>query len=961
MNTVPLILYRNGSGAQNKAKMDWPGQKGQEPLVSNVNLASAVTALLGVPAPAHSTGTGRLMPIVSQFLPGLDDDTSNSAAHLGNLLSRDLYTQQAMFGRAIGQEVGQQFPLHGDDLKQFPLHQQFPIHEDDALKQCLDEMSSHASCATLTAKAYICDQPGALPGCAGGVIEANDAFLALRAADMRHIMFRNLGTAFVLVVLLLWSVVDILELKTPCDPRLLLPKSCCSMGGEHWTKYRTFDETDHKMKEERRKMKVEERWIKNSNDRWIISDSGIKWNPDHTDRNGKPFEDGWRERAKRRWKIVKRDMRIGPPEGPLGLKYVKCVEMNRNAAAMSFLCVLAFYAINVAIFCISSWLRGFGGLPDSSMIHNIGGPVYIYAVMAFVPAAVTQFLIGELVTHHTRTGSWIIRKIEAKTVEKHACVIKAHGHVKKLENSGLDAVKCTAKFTASLAQHLMGHESTESWHDKDGIVLLLLCKYYLCMWTAISIAILWMCQAPNSVLLPFIMGQRWVNPTLWVLRFRVVTLQFMTLPLILGGWRGIHAFPKQKYYEPASRTLDGLYELAAHKQSRWRERVLGTPQLGESIFDAAEHDDAMVSSDDCFTNFIRTFVIGGTVGPTGEVLLTLSREGNELKVTVLETRKLRRMDMRGNNDVYVSVQVDHGDVQRTKTIDEGGVECKWNGKEGELLTFKHEGQIRNIVVKVFDEDLGHGQVGDDMIGACTLKVHSMGVHSLEQHEPASRFWKWPRDNGRGISLIRWTALVTEEQHDMPDKIQNPLEASPALAPPSQGGFWTGKVHSSHMVTLSSVLESGAEAIDAIHVAKDNTLSGSLHDIFLGQSFSTPQGNELNAQQKRTALHLAMRRPMHRPASAGHAAFRKREQMQAFTAFAFGAADPDFSDVESTRLLEQYQNPSHEVEFGIEGDGEAAARRRFQAKKEIHDAGVRLGGSAGLGSAGRSQDGESPRE
>ena len=90
MNTVPLILYRNGSGAQNKAKMDWPGQKGQEPLVSNVNLASAVTALLGVPAPAHSTGTGRLMPIVSQFLPGLDDDTSNSAAHLGNLLSRDL-------------------------------------------------------------------------------------------------------------------------------------------------------------------------------------------------------------------------------------------------------------------------------------------------------------------------------------------------------------------------------------------------------------------------------------------------------------------------------------------------------------------------------------------------------------------------------------------------------------------------------------------------------------------------------------------------------------------------------------------------------------------------------------------------------------------------------------------------------------------------------------------------------
>lgn len=151
-------------------------------------------------------------------------------------------------------------------------------------------------------------------------------------------------------------------------------------------------------------------------------------------------------------------------------------------------------------------------------------------------------------------------------------------------------------------------------------MLLVLCQYYLTMWTVISIAILWMCQAPNSVLLPFLMGQRRVSPALWVLRFRVVTLQFMTLPLMFGGWRDLVTFPKKKHYEPASRTLGGLYELLVHKIARWRERVLGTPNLGESsALDEKwmkEYDIAIEAGDGCFTNFVRAYVTGNTVGPT---------------------------------------------------------------------------------------------------------------------------------------------------------------------------------------------------------------------------------------------------------------------------------------------------------------------------------------------------------
>ena len=90
------------------------------------------------------------------------------------------------------------------------------------------------------------------------------------------------------------------------------------------------------------------------------------------------------------------------------------------------------------------------------------------------------------------------------------------------------------------------------------------------------------------------------------------------------------------------------------------------------------------------------------------------------------------------------------------------------------------------------------------------------------------------------------------EYNMPDIIQNPLDASPALAPPSEGGYWTGNAHPSHMVSLASVLKSGADVIDEIHFAQDNTLSGSLHDIFLGHQLSTGSNGDIG--QKIPSAH-----------------------------------------------------------------------------------------------------------
>ena len=78
---------------------------------------------------------------------------------------------------------------------------------------------------------------------------------------------------------------------------------------------------------------------------------------------------------------------------------------------------------------IVSRVRGFGWFPVSSMIHNIGAPVYIYAAFAYVPAVVTQFGISEVAIHLTKSAS---DKIEKRSVEGHGGVMKAQEHEKTL-------------------------------------------------------------------------------------------------------------------------------------------------------------------------------------------------------------------------------------------------------------------------------------------------------------------------------------------------------------------------------------------------------------------------------------------------------------------------------------------------------------------------------------------------
>lgn len=76
-------------------------------------------------------------------------------------------------------------------------------------------------------------------------------------------------------------------------------------------------------------------------------------------------------------------------------------------------------------------------------------------------------------------------------------------------------------------------------------------------------------------------------------------------------------------------------------------------------------------------------------------------------------------------------------------------------------------------------------------------------------------------------------------------------------------------------------------------------------------------NTLSAQQKRTELHLAIQRPRHPNASVGEAAWRKKEQKNAFVAFVNDHSKDDLLEETHGLLADTWQNPAFESDETFE--------------------------------------------
>jgi Ca2+-dependent lipid-binding protein len=86
-------------------------------------------------------------------------------------------------------------------------------------------------------------------------------------------------------------------------------------------------------------------------------------------------------------------------------------------------------------------------------------------------------------------------------------------------------------------------------------------------------------------------------------------------------------------------------------------------------------------------------------------------------VLVREARQLKKMDLIGKNDAFVTVTIDELS-ERTSTVVDGGSAPVWNQGTGELLSlYPKISGLPLIRVQAFDADYGSA---DDEIGSCTL-------------------------------------------------------------------------------------------------------------------------------------------------------------------------------------------------------------------------------------------------
>lgn len=138
------------------------------------------------------------------------------------------------------------------------------------------------------------------------------------------------------------------------------------------------------------------------------------------------------------------------------------------------------------------------------------------------------------------------------------------------------------RLAEKLSQFSGGKKPNQAVTEQNEMVMVVLTSYYVATWIVLVLAVLLVLQSPHSLIFPSLATNRWVTTWSWVLRFRVVTVQCMSLPLVIGCWLDLKLFPTAEDYQLSSRPyrLDGLYRLATLKAERslrmaiwWSKRV----------------------------------------------------------------------------------------------------------------------------------------------------------------------------------------------------------------------------------------------------------------------------------------------------------------------------------------------------------------------------------------------------
>jgi Ca2+-dependent lipid-binding protein len=144
---------------------------------------------------------------------------------------------------------------------------------------------------------------------------------------------------------------------------------------------------------------------------------------------------------------------------------------------------------------------------------------------------------------------------------------------------------------------------------------------------------------------------------------------------------------------------------------------------------------------------------------SSDAIADASPDTGLLLLTVIEAEGLKKMDLFGQNDVYVSASLKktESDVveQRTSTIEGGGSAPRWKGGQGETLSFEgvDPDSLPKLGVSVFDEDKG----GDDLIGQCYVSLDELTASDEEFVDIWKDLTTEKGPRGRLRLVLQWRA------------------------------------------------------------------------------------------------------------------------------------------------------------------------------------------------------------
>lgn len=209
------------------------------------------------------------------------------------------------------------------------------------------------------------------------------------------------------------------------------------------------------------------------------------------------------------------------------------VSSNRKAAFYTFLIIIFQFILSLCVFFAYYYIKGYG-IPDSTVLHHPKViPEFLLALLCV--AVILQIIFGRLFV----------------------LLFVVWNHKKRIH------LKNKTLFQKIIINIRMLYSNKKLEYSNVQMVYLM--KEYAFLWSTIFICICLLFSSAYTFLIPNTFNIPFVIPGIWNLKFRVLALQCISIPIIIGHLIGLNNWPPDSQSNDDIHFFDGIYKMGAIK------------------------------------------------------------------------------------------------------------------------------------------------------------------------------------------------------------------------------------------------------------------------------------------------------------------------------------------------------------------------------------------------------------